>query len=334
MHTQVAMERKMDWDKLRTFNAAAEAGSFTNAGALLKLSQSAISRQVTALEHDLKASLFHRHARGLQLTEPGRLLQGAVHDVIARMALAEAQLAELRDRPSGILRISVDAAFGAFWLASRLYEFHDLYPEIRLSLMLDGGSANLAMGEADVSIRLSAPEQSDLVQRCIFRSRSCIYAAREYVARHGAPASAGDLDRHRLVALAGAGGHEDSWSAWLLRLGAPEGKSRSPVSLLDDTAALFQAVSGGLGIGILPHFAVPESAGLVRILPDIDAPRIQGYFAYPPELRHSKRIAVLRDFLLCKITEARLNIDPFEGAAVSSPSLRFDGSSRLSAAAH
>jgi DNA-binding transcriptional LysR family regulator len=104
--------------------------------------------------------------------------------------------------------------------------------------------------------------------------------------------------------------------------------------MLDDTAALFQAVTAGLGIGILPHFAVPESAGLVRILPDIEAPRIEGYFAYPPELRHSNRIAVLRDFLLCKIAEARLNVDPFERAADRSPRLpRFDGSSHLSAVA-
>jgi DNA-binding transcriptional LysR family regulator len=324
----------MDWDKLRTFSAAAEAGSFTGAGVVLKLSQSAISRQVTALEHDLKACLFHRHARGLQLTEPGRLLQGAVRDVIARMALAEAHLAELRDRPSGVLRISVDPAFGTFWLAPRLHEFHDLYPEIMLSLMLDGGSANLLMGEADASIRLLAPQQSDLVRRCVFRSRYCLYAAHEYIARHGAPASAGDLDRHRLVALADAGGHEDASSAWLLRLGAPKGTPRSPVSLLDETAAHFQAVSGGLGIGILPHFIVPEGAGLVRILPDIEAPRIEGYFAYPPELRHSKRIAVLRDFLVRKIAEARLNIDPFERVADNSQRLlRFDASSHLSAAA-
>ena len=282
----------MDWDKLRTFSAAAEAGSFTNAGAMLKLSQSAISRQVTALEQDLKTSLFHRHARGLLLTEPGRLLHGAVRDVIARMAMAEAHLAELRDRPSGVLRISVDPAFGAFWLAPRLHEFQDLYPEITLCLTLDGGSANLLMGEADVSIRLSAPQQSDLVRRCILRSRYCAYAARDYVARHGAPASAGDLDRHRLVALTGAGGHEDCWSAWLLRLGAPEGKFRSPVGVLGDAIALFHAVSGGMGIGILPHFVVPGSDGLVRILPDVEPPRIEGYFAYPAELRRSKRIAV------------------------------------------
>lgn len=324
----------MDWDKLRTFSAAAEAGSFTNAGERLKLSQSAISRQVTALEQDLKTHLFHRHARGLQLTEPGRLLHEAVRDVIARMALAEAQLAELRDQPSGVLRISVDPAFGTFWLAPRLHEFHDLYPEIRLSLMFDGGSANLAMGEADVSIRMSAPQQSDLVRRCIFRSRCCLYAARDYVARRGAPASAADLDRHRLVALAGAGGHADASSAWLLNLGAADGTSRPPISVMDDTAALFHAVSGGLGIGVLPLFVVPESAGLVRILPDIEAPRIEGYFAYPPELRHSKRIAVLRDFLLRKIAEARLNLDPFERAPDSSPRLpRFDSTSRLAAVA-
>src|SRR5260370_1306600 len=77
----------MDWDKLRVFQAAADAGSFTHAGETLGLSQSAISRQVGALEADLGAPLFHRHARGLILTEQGEMLLGAVRDVEQHFAL-------------------------------------------------------------------------------------------------------------------------------------------------------------------------------------------------------------------------------------------------------
>src|SRR6187397_3286922 len=93
----------MDWDKLKVFHAAAEAGSFTHAGEQLGLSQSAGSRQVSALEQELSVSLFHRHARGLILTEQGELLYRTAHEVFMKLAMAEAQLAESKDRPKGQL---------------------------------------------------------------------------------------------------------------------------------------------------------------------------------------------------------------------------------------
>src|SRR6266436_4757852 len=75
----------MDWDKLKVFHAAAEAGSFTHAGEQLGLSQSAVSRQVGALEQELSVPLFHRHARGLILTEQGELLFRTAHDVFMQL---------------------------------------------------------------------------------------------------------------------------------------------------------------------------------------------------------------------------------------------------------
>ena len=80
----------MDWDKLRIFHEVAAAGSFTRAGDKLNLSQSAVSRQIGALEESLGLTLFHRHARGLLLTEQGELLFDTVHEVFAKLAMAEA----------------------------------------------------------------------------------------------------------------------------------------------------------------------------------------------------------------------------------------------------
>src|SRR5258706_11058819 len=92
---------QMDWDKLRIFHAVAEAGSFTHAGEALNLSQSAVSRQISALEESVSVPLFHRHARGLILTEQGELLYRTAHEVFAKLAMAEAQLSESKDRPKG-----------------------------------------------------------------------------------------------------------------------------------------------------------------------------------------------------------------------------------------
>jgi DNA-binding transcriptional LysR family regulator len=91
----------MDWDRLRIFHDVADAGSFTHAGATLNLSQSAVSRQVSALEDSLRVKLFHRHARGLILTEQGELLYRTVKDVFHKLAIVESQLSETRENPSG-----------------------------------------------------------------------------------------------------------------------------------------------------------------------------------------------------------------------------------------
>jgi len=102
----------MDWDKLKVFHAAAEAGSFTHAGEQLGLSQSAVSRQVSALEQELAVSLFHRHARGLILTEQGDLLFRTAHDVFMQLQAARAKLTDSRERPSGDLKITTPPALG------------------------------------------------------------------------------------------------------------------------------------------------------------------------------------------------------------------------------
>jgi len=83
----------MDWDKLRIFRSVAEAGSFTHAGEALNLSQSAVSRQISALEESVNVKLFHRHARGLILTEHGELLFSTAKEVYHTLAMTEAKLA-------------------------------------------------------------------------------------------------------------------------------------------------------------------------------------------------------------------------------------------------
>ena len=158
----------MDWDKLRIFHAAAEAGSFTHAGELLRMSQSAVSRQVSALEKELKVSLFHRHARGLVLTEQGEMLFGTASEIMGKLSTAETLLTDTTTKPSGDLRVTAPTGLGTVWVTQRLREFFELYPDIRVELVLNDEQIAIAMRAADVAIWTSEPQQGDLIRRPLF----------------------------------------------------------------------------------------------------------------------------------------------------------------------
>src|SRR3954452_7818155 len=145
----------MDWDKLRVFHAVAEAGSFTHAGESLNLSQSAVSRQISALEESLNVPLFHRHARGLILTEQGDLLYHTARDVFAKLSMTEGLLTESKDRPKGPLKVTTSVAFGWIWLPPRIREFLELHPDIQGALVVDDSDLDLSMLDADGAIRIA-----------------------------------------------------------------------------------------------------------------------------------------------------------------------------------
>ena len=296
----------MDWDKLRVFHAVAKAGSFTHAGEDLHLSQSAVSRQISALEDSLGCTLFHRHARGLLLTEAGELLFRTANEVLSKLALTTKMLGDLQNRPQGPLRISTTVAFGSTWLTPRMPEFLALYPDIKVTLLTTDSELDLSMGEADCAIRFTRPRQPDMVQRRMMQLHSHLYAAPDYLAAHGAPKTVDDLDRHQLVVYGqDAQIHPPVPEInWVLELGGVD-KPRRPALTINNVYGIFRAVRAGLGIGSLPDFLAEEAPELVRVLPQIEAPELHGFFVYPEELRHSKRLIVFRDFILRKVTETR-----------------------------
>jgi DNA-binding transcriptional LysR family regulator len=295
----------MDWDKLRVFHAVAEAGSFTHAGESLNLSQSAVSRQISALEESLSVPLFHRHARGLILTEQGELLFRTAREVFAKLSMAEGLITESKDRPKGPLKITTTVAFGATWLTPRIREFLDLYPEIQVSLVIDDTELDLSMREADVAIRMSPPRQPDLIQRHLLSVPSHVYAAPEYIKKHGMPQTPEDLDEHRLIVYGEDVRPPVQNANWLLDAGSRPGRERKPILSVNNSYAMLRAVDSGLGIAGLPDFMANEVASFVRVLPELTGPSVEAYFVYPEELRTSKRISVFRDFLLRKVAETR-----------------------------
>jgi DNA-binding transcriptional LysR family regulator len=268
------------------------------------LSQSAISRQISALEEDLGAALFHRHARGLVLTEQGDILLETAREVARKMAAAQSALRESRDVPAGHLRISTTVGIGTVWLPAHLPEFLDRYPEISVALLVSDGEVDLSMREADVAVRLHRPTQADLIQRRLMTFHTHVYGAPAYLDRHGRPGGIADLDHHRLVTYGELAQPPVNSLNWILHIGREEDENASPrraALTCNNVYGMLRAVESGLGLASLPDYLAAATKTLERVMPDIEGPSYTAFFVYPEELRTSRRVAVFRDFLLEKV---------------------------------
>lgn len=294
----------MDWDKLRIFHAAAEAGSFTHAGDALNMSQSAVSRQVSALERELNAPLFHRHARGLVLTEQGELLYRTAQDVFMKLAATEILLSDSRGRPSGDLRVTTTVALGSSWLTPRLGEFLNLYPDIRVQLILNDEDLDLGMREADVAIRLQPPSQNDLIRRKLFTVHNHIYASNAYLQKYGTPKTLTELDRHRILTYGATAPASLKRLNWLETAGRENGSPRPAALQVNNVIGLLQGVSRGIGIAVLPDYVAETDQSLIAVLEaEENLPSFETFFVYPEEMKASKRVLVFRDFLVARARE-------------------------------
>ena len=242
----------LDWDKLRIFHTAAESGSFTHAAEKLGMSQSAVSRQISALEDDLGLKLFIRHARGLVLTEVGEQLFRTAHRMHWELQQVETQMSESQDVPTGPLIVTTTVGIGSTWLSSRLDEFLKLYPLIQLEIRLNDAELDLAMREADVAIRLHRPNQSEMIQRKLFTVHNHFYASNSYIEEHGLPASADQLDDHRIISF---GEPVPSYLGdinYLERMGRTDSSPRRAALKVNAIYGMMQACRAGIGIAMLP----------------------------------------------------------------------------------
>lgn len=293
----------LDWDKLRIFHTAAESGSFTHAAEKLGMSQSAVSRQISALEDDLGLKLFIRHARGLVLTEVGEQLFRTAHRMHWELQQVETQMSESQEVPTGPLVVTTTVGIGSTWLSSRIYEFLLLYPDIQIEIKLNDAELDLAMREADVAIRLHRPNQSEMIQRKLFTVHNHFYASHAYLQEHGEPQSVEDLDQHRLISF---GEPVPSFLGdinYLERLGRTDTNSRKPALKVNAIYGMMQACRAGIGIAMLPDYVTEGETQLRRVLVGIELPAYEAYFVYPPALKNSKRVGVFRDFLVTKARE-------------------------------
>lgn len=292
----------MDWDKLRIFHAVADAGSLTHAGDKLNLSQSAVSRQIRGLEEQLNTNLFHRHARGLILTEQGELLFDATSAMTKRVDAASARIRDSEEEVFGELRVTTTTGFGTLWLAPRLPKLYEKFPELKVDLMLEERVLDLPMREADVAIRMKEPSQADLIRKKLMLIRMCLYASPTYLAANGTPTELENMSDHRLIcqntdsAQVGAGLH------LIQQLMMYDVKSLLTVN---NYFGVLQGVLHNLGIGVLPDYLIQDFPDLVRVLPDIESADVPVFLAYPEELRQSKRVAAFKDFVQDEIITYR-----------------------------
>lgn len=288
----------MDWDKLRIFHAVADAGSLTHAGDALHLSQSAVSRQIRALEETLGVTLFHRHARGLILTEQGELVFDATSSISKKLETTEARLRDSEDEVFGELKVTTSVGFGSLWLSPRMGRLYDRYPDLKIDLMLEERVLDLPMREADVAIRMKEPSQADLVRRRLMDVNMRFYATQPYLDKFGVPDDFEQLRKHRIVSQNLTSQQVTASLNWIRPILAGDHLSHLTVN---NYFGVLQAVLYGVGVGLLPSYVTVDFPQLVRVLPDEQSHQVPVYLAYPEELRHSKKVAIFRDFVLEEI---------------------------------
>jgi DNA-binding transcriptional LysR family regulator len=300
----------MDWDKLRIFHAVADAGSLTHAGETLHLSQSAVSRQIRSLEDSLNTTLFHRHARGLILTEQGELLFDATSSMNKRVDAATARIRDSEEEVFGGLRVTTTTGFGSLWLAPRLPKLYEKYPDLNIDLMLEERVLDLPMREADVAIRMKEPSQADLIRKRLMSVRMRLYASPDYLALHPEPKSLADIRDHRLICQRTTDPQVGAGLRLVEELLTHDVQS---VLTVNNYFGALQAVLSNLGIGVLPDYIIEDFPNVIRVLPDVESNEVPVFLAYPEELRHSKRIGAFRDFVQEEIIAHRRKIRAREG---------------------
>lgn len=292
------MPHSLDWDKLKTFHAAAETGSLTAAADKLKISQSAVSRQITALEEYLEMPLFHRHARGLTLTEQGHILFKTANNVAVQIARVQSHVIDSRRKPQGVLRVSTPISLGSNWLPSVLPDFLDAYPDIDVQLILEDSEHDLSAFDVDCALRPWPSTQGDVIERKLGQITQSLYASHKYLSDHGAPTSARDLDNHRIVAFGDLIPKNLHSANWVLSVGRDEGEGlRKPALVVNNLHGIMRAGEAGIGIVGIPDYMTVLSKRLVRILPSVRGEEFDLFFVYPTELRGSVRAKVFREFL-------------------------------------
>ncbi|HEV7259629.1 MAG TPA: LysR family transcriptional regulator [Bosea sp. (in: a-proteobacteria)] len=283
-------------DGIATFVAIAEAGSLSEAARRQRLSKSVISDRLAELERNLGATLLHRSARRLTLTEDGTAFLERATRITREVEEATADMAERRGALAGPLRISAPVTFGRMHLGPAIYPFLARHPEIELTLDLDDRRVEAGADSYDAVLRHGPIADSRLVAWTLARSRRVLVAAPEYLARHGSPASLAELDGHAGIFYTNRGAADWRFSA---QQGALSIRARSALRV-NNGDMMRDAALAGLGIALLPLFVAGAEIGGGRLgVVDVGVqPEAEFiYLAHPEGRRPSAKLRALADCL-------------------------------------
>lgn len=282
---------------MRLFARVVETGSFSGAARDLRLSKSAISKHVRALEDRLGVRLLNRTTRRLSPTEEGRTYYEWCVRIGADVAEAEAAVAHLHGEPRGTLRVNAPMSFGILRLGPALGEFLGLHPELSVDLTLNDRYVDVVEEGFDVAIRIGELTDSSLIARKLAASRRVVCAAPDYFARHGVPKTPANLRDHNCLTYSYLRAAAQEW-----RLVGPEGEVPVTVSgtlNANNGDVLRAALIAGVGIGWAPDFIVGEDIRAGRLVPALEdyVDELGVYALYPPGRHQSAKLRVFIDFL-------------------------------------
>ena len=288
----------LDWNDLRHFLAVARTGSTLAAGKALRVSQTTAARRVSALEAELKLTLFERRPAGYRLTPAGEAQLAQAEAVEAAAGLfADAAATQTREA-SGTVKLTVDEIYAVTLLGPILRDLHDAFPAIRIELDTTEEKRDLGAGEADVALRMAdRPTGGGLVGRRITTDNWTIYCSRDYAAAHGRPRRRSELKGHAFI----GGGGPGVWMyyrRWLEENGLAEA-----VAMQHGTSTgLLSAVRAGVGLAILPTLIADLDPDLVMCLPPAPDNERGLWLLTHERLRHTPRVRAVLDFVGERLT--------------------------------
>jgi DNA-binding transcriptional LysR family regulator len=286
------MNISFDWSLVRSFLAVLERGSLLAAARELQSSQPTIGRHVAELEAQLGLVLFDRTGRGmtpteaaLRLADSARAMQSGA-DQLARSVVGSDRSA------SGTVRITASQPIACFVLPPLLAQMRVSLPEVQVELVASNAVSNLLRREADIAVRMVPPEQANVIARRVGNVALRACAHQEYLRRRGVPRHLADLLVHELI----GGDRNDEIRKGFASLGYSVEREQFAFRT-DDLIAIWQAVRAGLGIGFVSEHLIRTDPAVIPLLPKLKIEPLPIWLAVHKQIRTSKRIRAVYDFL-------------------------------------
>ena len=293
------MNTKFDWQLVRSFLAALEQGSLLGAARVLGSTQPTIGRHIVELESQLGVVLFERTGRGLlptqtalRLADPARIMEEGALQLGRSVSGAD-------DSVTGSVRITASQPVACFVMPAVLARMRMALPQVQVELVSSNQVSNLLRREADIALRMVQPDQASLIARRIAKVTLGAYAHRDYLRRRGTPRQVQDLLAHDLVGA----DRDETLLRGFATFGYPVGREAFAFRT-DDLVAYWEAVRCGLGVGFLPDYLGRLDSQVVPILPIIKIPPLPIWLTVHREIRTSRRIRAVYDFLAAAVPKA------------------------------